>query len=176
MQFFIFAYYINPDFFHLLLLFLDGDLTCNSTHMQLKLNKTALEDRNSVFKISFQDESDNECVIFNSNATTQDASFIWIESELKSCGIKQRIDEQNIIFNQTIIIQYGSNPSGGLIYREEFDSYDVNCKVSRNETAEVSIGTVIETSLTFKKSKICCCCKLLHDRQSILLFLSLPPY
>jgi len=123
--------------------------------MVLKLNKTVLEDRNSVFKIFFQDESsDSECVIFNNNVTTQDNTFIWIESRLKACGIQQRVDAGNIIFNQTIIIQYGNSPTGGLIYREEFDSYDVNCKVTRNKTAEIFIGTVTETSLKFKKSKI----------------------
>lgn len=123
--------------------------------MVLKLNKTALDERNSVFKIFFQDESsDSACIRFSNNATTQDNSSIWIESKLSGCGIKQREDEDNIIFNQTIIIQYGNNPAGGMIYREEIDSYDVSCKIGRNETAVVSIGTVTEKSLTYKKSKM----------------------
>ena len=123
--------------------------------MVLKLNKTALEERNSDFKIFFQDESDNnDCVRFSANATTQDNSSIWIESKLTECGIKQRQDNDNIIFNQTVNIQYGNNPTGNLIYREEIDSYDVSCEIARNDTAVLSIGTVTETSLTFKKCKL----------------------
>lgn len=134
----------------------DAEFTCNSTYMMLKLNKTALEDRNPVFKIAFKDViqyPDSNCLVFSNNATTQNDSFIWIESKLTECGIKQREDKDNIVFNQTIVIQYGNNPAGGMIYREEIDSYDVSCKISRNGTAVVFIGSVTEKSLMYKKSK-----------------------
>jgi len=61
-------------------------------------------------------------------------STIFLNSSFDACGIKTISDKTNIIYKQTVVVTYGSNPNPNVI-REEKDMYTIMCL--RNRTAQI---------------------------------------
>jgi len=61
-------------------------------------------------------------------------SSIFINSSLSACGIQIISDMTDIIYKQTVVVTYGTNPNPNVI-REEKDIYTIMCL--RNRTAQV---------------------------------------
>lgn len=95
------------------------------------------------YVISWKGQTAKHCVIDKENSTnilqmsqvTQYHKAIYVKANFSSeCGLQEIQTPDYIKYNQTVVITYGENPSGGLIRREEYDYYHVSC--IRNRTVQ----------------------------------------
>jgi len=117
------------------------ELICDDRKMQAGFNITELDNNILPYAIRFQ--GNNKCdVIRAQNSSQMNNGMIWIEAGLADCGINAYItdDEENIVFEQTIVVEYGSMTSNPLIYRYFNDTYKVKCSMDRNITQELNIN------------------------------------
>uniref|UniRef100_A0A7M5UTH4 ZP domain-containing protein n=1 Tax=Clytia hemisphaerica TaxID=252671 RepID=A0A7M5UTH4_9CNID len=132
---------------------------CNDDSIAVFFNKTALDERqdgnnnNRTWQIYFEGQrGDASCTTYHWDTTKQDANFglegeisnpsadlpsnVNIGSAVTRCGINVFADAINIIYNTTVIVMYGENPTAG-IGREEYNKYNVMCL--RNRTVETDL-------------------------------------
>ena len=130
------------------------ELICDDRKMQAGFNITELEKNILPYAIRFQ--GNNNCdVIKAQNSSQIKNGMIWIESGLAECGINAYItdDKENIVFEQTIIVEYGSMSSNPLIYRYFNDTYKVKCSMDRNITQELKINVKERKTISAEISK-----------------------
>ena len=132
------------------------ELICDDRKMQAGFNITELDDNILPYAIRFQ--GNNKCdVIRAQNSSQIKNGMIWIEAGLADCGINAYItdDEENIVFEQTIVVEYGSMTSNPLIYRYFNDTYNVKCSMDRNITQELNINVKERKTISTEISKSC---------------------
>ena len=117
-------------------------------------NKSALDSRslspsnNRPYNIRFYGQSSNGSCSTNGTSTTDidihstapvpgslTNGTVYIGTNLTEnmCGINIIASPENIIYNSTIVVTYGKNPTSEIL-REEYDYYNVMCL--RNRTVE----------------------------------------
>lgn len=116
-------------------------LMCNVTSMKVSFPKQQLISRltNAVttrdFEIKFLgQEGVSGCSMVMSNTTNTNGAMIYIEADYENCGVTIYEDNDKLIYNQTVIVLYGRNPSNSLVFREEHDEYIVKCIKDRGQT------------------------------------------
>jgi len=130
---------------------------CDDTHFAVWFNKTALDERqdgtnnNRTWQIYFEGQRDDAtCTTYHWDANKNDASYnglsnpvaslpssVLIGAPVKNCGINVFADATHIIYNTTLIVTYGQNPTAE-IGREEYDKYNVMCL--RNRTVDEMVN------------------------------------
>lgn len=116
-----------------------GSLMCNETSMMLTFNKTVLESRERNYTIKFADNDEYPCKIEGDTIETNTIDDqVWIMAHYNQCGIHV-FDHSNhsIGYNQTVIVTYGENPDSDLVFREEYDEYNVQCVKKSNYEVEL---------------------------------------
>jgi len=99
------------------------------------------------YKIAFAQTTSPACIVTANNVSNIDSdakeslpvtanftSTIFIKSSFDACGVQAIADETNIIYKQTVVVTYGSNPNPNVI-REEKDTYTIMCL--QNRTAQI---------------------------------------
>lgn len=133
------------------------ELICDDRTMQAGFNISELEQNILPYAILFQ--GNNNCdVIRAQNSSQMSNGMIWIKAGLAECGINAYItdDEENIVFEQTIVVEYGSRDNNPLIYRYFNDSYKVKCSMDRNITQELNINVKERKTISTEISKLSC--------------------
>jgi len=144
---------------------------CNDDSIAVWFNKTALDERqdgnnnNRTWQIYFEGQRGvASCTTYHWDANKNDANYIslinpvgslpssvQIGAPITSCGINVFADAINIIYNTTVIVMYGENPTAG-IGREEYNKYNIMCL--RNRTVETDLNNFNVTYIkTGKASK-----------------------
>lgn len=129
-------------------------LECTTSSMNLTLNKTQIDSRGRDYKIFFYDqESDVNCMILANTTNVYDGE-IWLAADYNDCGINIVSSGTDLIYNQTIVINYGENPNSNLIFREENDYYHVKCTKSGNMSVNIAGESITVTKMekTVEKS------------------------
>ena len=123
--------------------------------MKAGFNTTELDANILPYTISFL--GNNSCSRLTSANHTGGVGAggqIWIEAGLAECGIEAFIEGENIVFEQTIIVEYGSKSKHQMIYRYFNDSYKVKCSMNRNITKDMQINVKERKTLSTKISKL----------------------
>jgi len=133
----------------------DGSLICNGTGMTLQINFTKFSLHGRPFKMHFINTTDPACSVPHNSTDSLIDDKLQIHASYKSCGIDVFQRGDDIVYNQTVLLTYGSNPDSQLVYREEDITFAVECTKRRNSTVYLeSLGhvnvTAIETP-TFRK-------------------------
>lgn len=133
---------------------LEFDAVCTDSLFVVYFNKSALDGRSSSpnhnrpYNIRFYGQaSDGNCSTngsstsntadFHSNAPAPDSlpnGTVYIGTNLTEnmCGINIISEDEHIIYNTTIVITYGVNPTNNaMISREEYDYYNIMCLMNR---------------------------------------------
>lgn len=106
--------------------------------MKASFNITELKANILPYRISFKG---NFCQPINSSDVQAIiGDQISITSPLDDCGIQAFTEGDKIVFEQTIVVEYGTNDKHNLIYRYFNDSYDVKCYMDRNVTQKLDIS------------------------------------
>jgi len=128
---------------------------CDDTDLAVFFNKTGLDGRqdglnnNRTWQIYFEGERDNTaCTTYHWDTTKVNANYattstgtitnpvgdlpssVHIGAGVTTCGINVFSDATHIIYNTTLIVTYGQNPTAN-IGREEYDKYNVMCLRNR---------------------------------------------
>jgi len=138
---------------------------CDDTHFAVWFNKTALDERqdgtnnNRTWQIYFEGQRDDAtCTTYHWDTSKNDANYnslsnpaatlpssVQIGAPVKNCGINVFADATHIIYNTTLIVTYGQNPTAD-IGREEYDKYNVMCL--RNRT----VNEMVNFNVTFRQT------------------------
>jgi len=134
----------------------DGSLVCNGTGMTLQVNFTKFNSHGRPFKIHFQNTVDPACSVSYNSTENLIGDQLQIHASFNSCDItKTDLSNGNFLYNQTVLLTYGKNPSSQLIYREEVIKFEVECTKLSNSTVYLeSMGHLNVTRLaeqTFTK-------------------------
>lgn len=129
-------------------------LECNTRSLKLSFNKTLIEARKRPYEIKFHGQDGvNGCSGINGTQPNYiNGDQIHIDADYEDCGINIIESNENIIYNQTVIVLYGENPSNHLVFREEFDEYNVQCIKHRNFTQHME-NVINVTHVRSGKSK-----------------------
>ena len=130
---------------------LEFDAICTDSLFVVYFNKSALDSRslssgnNRPYNIKFYGQKSNGSCSTNGTSTTDidihstapvpgslTNGTVYIGTNLTEnmCGINIIPSAENIIYNATIVVTYGQNPSS-IILREEYDYYNVMCLMNR---------------------------------------------
>jgi len=147
---------------------------CDDTDLAVFFNKTALDERqdgvnnNRTWQIYFEGERGNaSCTTYHWDTSKVDANYattnarfinnptdlpssVHIGAGVKKCGINVFADATHIIYNTTLIVTYGENPTAD-IGREEYNKYNIMCL--RNRTVNVMENFNVTYLKTGKASK-----------------------
>lgn len=123
--------------------------------MTLQINFTKFSLHGRPFKMHFLNATDPTCSVLHNSTDNLIADNLQIHSSYKSCGVDVFQRGDDIVYNQTILLTYGTNPDSPLVYREEDITFAVECTKRWNLTVFLeSFGyvnvTAIETQ-AFKK-------------------------
>ena len=135
----------NPDY--------ETKLICNETALTMKFNKTQLDERKRDYSIKFKGESIEECMVYHTNSSHVMDGYIWISSNYNKCGIDIYEEDDDIVYNQTVIITYGYDPTSSGVYREEHDEFSVSCHKHKNFTRSMDVVNVTDVGDKFSKGK-----------------------
>ena len=114
------------------------DLECSSSGLRASFNITELEAQLLPYSIKFI--GNNTCQSINAASTSHiKDGQIWIASNYTDCEIKAYHEGDQIAFEQTILVEYGSQSPSSLVYRYFNSSYKVKCVLDRNVTADLII-------------------------------------
>ena len=114
------------------------ELECTASSLKASFNTADLNAQLLPYSIKFLGNHTCESVNANSTDHIKDGK-IWIATNYTDCGTKAYHEGDQIAFEQTILIEYGSQ-SGSLVYRYFNSSYDVKCVLDRNVAANLSIN------------------------------------
>ena len=140
-------------------LFLEFELFCTDSLFVVYFNKTALESQTNgsyssrPYFIKFSETKNPECMIDQNNSSNINKDYhnkvkkptifatsgtVYIGTNLTKnmCGVNIISDQTSIIYNTTIIVTYGINPSP-IIQRETYDYYHVKCIRNRTVNAKL---------------------------------------
>merc|ERR1712048_435160 len=133
------------------------EVHCTDTEMTVYFDKDQLDGRtlndgtnNRTYSIMwYNQDSDRNCRVYrtdlaNVELTSTSASAFTNAINIKAtlptgCGVNEIYDDYHIMYNQTVVVTYGSNPNN-YVRREEYDYYNVMCM--RNRTVEEKLGGV----------------------------------
>jgi len=143
---------------------------CDDTDLAVFFNKTALDERqdginnNRTWQIYFEGQRDDTaCTTYHWDTSKVDANYattasgtinvpvadlpssVHIGAGVKTCGINVFADATHIIYNTTLIVTYGQNPTAA-IGREEYDKYNVMCL--RNRT----VNEMVNFNVTYRQT------------------------
>ena len=125
--------------FHNTVLLSDGTLQCNSTSMTMNFNLTKLNLHNREFQIFFLNHQNTSACIVQHNSTEHilNNDTITLRAKFNECGIAVYQRDNEIVYNQTVVILYGENPQSSLVFREEETVYGVECTKTNNLTIQL---------------------------------------
>jgi len=124
------------------------ELFCDTDGMKIGFPVTELDAKFLPWKIN------NQCGSWNANSTNQIIDGkIWLGSNYSECGIKVYEEEDKIIFEQIIAIEYGHSSISDMIYRYFNDTYNVKCMLDKNETKSLQIEVQDRKTLQVETNK-----------------------
>lgn len=126
------------------------NVQCDDTHFAVFFNKTALDERtvanynNRSYVIRFYGQDSLSCWTHDYETLKASATYNSLSSGVSyastihlgtpfgvsQCGVNVFSDATHIMYNTTLVVTYGANPSGN-IGREEYDKYNVMCLRNR---------------------------------------------
>ena len=127
--------------------------------MAIHLNYTKLSLYNRPFKVHFKGTKNASCITHH-NTTTNNINnkTIFLQANFDRCCIGVFERDGNIIYNHTILVTFGENPTGSqIVFRQEEIAFDVECTKLNNITVHLDGAYVNVTSLkkqTFIKCKL----------------------
>lgn len=121
-------------------------LTCESNKLSLAINKTEIDANERNYTVKFAGQTDDDCMFTNINYTSDIDEMVTISSNYSDCGIDVYEDGNNIIYNQTVVITYGENPTNSIIQRVETDQFKLRCEKTRNFTKTADTINVTKIS------------------------------
>ena len=127
--------------------------------MTIYLNYTKLLQRNQQFKVYFKGSNNASCITHHNTSTNNiNNKTIFLQANFDECGINMFAKDGNIVYNQTILVTFGKNPTGSqIVFRQEEIAFDVECTKLNNITVHLDGAYVNVTSLkkqTFSKCKL----------------------
>ena len=115
------------------------DLKCGRYSLRVGFNKTELDAQFLSYSIKFV--GNNTCGKVNANSANHiKDGKIWIASNYTDCGIEAYHEGDQIAFEQTILVEYGSRSESALVYRYFNTSYKIKCLLDRNVTTQLQIN------------------------------------
>ena len=112
----------------------DIHLECGSKAFNASFTLKELQNRNLPFSIKLSGNHTCESINASSVGNIDSNGNIWISAEYTECGVRAYYEGKKIAFEQTIIVQYGSEDKSSPIYKSFNDSYKIKCLVDRNMT------------------------------------------
>uniref|UniRef100_A0A7M5WXB5 Uncharacterized protein n=1 Tax=Clytia hemisphaerica TaxID=252671 RepID=A0A7M5WXB5_9CNID len=115
------------------------ELECHSSGFKAGFSLPKLESKSLPYSISFS--GNNTCGSINKTSEDHISDGrIWMESNFTDCGIKAYYIGDNIAFEQTIVIEYGSKSLSSVVYRYLTSSHVVKCFLDRKITQKLNIN------------------------------------
>jgi len=128
---------------------------CNSTGMAIHLNYTKLSQYDRPFKLHFKGTKNESCSVSHDTTTNNiNNETIFLQANFEECCIGVFERDGNIIYNHTILVTFGANPTSELVFREEEIAFEVECTKLNNITVHLNSAYMNVTNLvkqTFKK-------------------------
>jgi len=139
------------------------DAVCTDSLFVVYFNKSALDSRslspgnNRPYNIKFYGQASNGSCSTNGTSTTDinihytapvpgslTNGTVYIGTNLTEnmCGINIIASAENIIYNTTIVVTYGENPTPAIL-REEYDYYNVMCLMNRSVEQQLEGSKVV---------------------------------
>jgi len=127
------------------------ELYCDDNGLRAAFNHSELKANILPYTIMFMKNGNESCDSINATDALNHADEqVWIWANYSDCGIEAYVEGENIAFEQTIIVEYGSKSSHDLIYRYFNDTYKVQCLLNRNVTKDLSINVKERKTLSTK--------------------------
>ncbi|XP_066922917.1 ZP domain-containing protein-like isoform X2 [Clytia hemisphaerica] len=117
------------------------DVECSASSLKAIFNITDLDAQLLPYSIKFLGNDTCESITAASTNHIKDGKT-WIATNYTDCGTKAYHQGNQIAFEQTILIEYGSRSQQSLVYRYFNSSYTVKCVLDRSITTNLTIDVI----------------------------------
>ncbi|XP_066919363.1 von Willebrand factor D and EGF domain-containing protein-like [Clytia hemisphaerica] len=124
------------------------NLECQSNGLKAAFNLSHLERHGLPYIVRFKGK-DHDCKPLNTTyGNINGDDKLWIAANYSDCGIRAYEEGSKILFEQTILVEYGTKMDSSLVYRQFVDTYNATCLIERNITRQWNISVTKRKTLS----------------------------